>query len=59
MPIKFTITGDNKGFLNSMDGVRSSVRSTMQEVEKQGLTVEKMFDRITPLFIGFGCKYTK
>ena len=46
MPINFTITGDNKGFLTSMDGVRNSVRSTMSDVEKAGMSVEQMFDRI-------------
>lgn len=46
MPIKFAITGDNKGFLTSMEGVRNSVRSTMQDVEKSGMGVEQMFDRL-------------
>ena len=60
MPIKFAITGDNKGFLNSMDGVRSSVRSTMQDVEKSGMGVEQMFDRLKKAaalsFAGFSAK---
>lgn len=60
MPIKFAITGDNKGFLTSMEGVRSSVRSTMQDVEKSGMGVEQMFDRLKKAaalsFAGFSAK---
>ena len=46
MPIKFAITGDNKGFLSSMEGVRNSVHTTMRDVEKEGMSVEQMFNRI-------------
>lgn len=46
MAIKFAITGDNNGFLTSMEGVRNSVRSTMQDVEDAGVGVEQMFDRL-------------
>lgn len=60
MPIKFAITGDNNGFLTSMEGVRSSVRSTMQDVEKSGMGVEQMFDRLKKAaalsFAGFSAK---
>lgn len=60
MPIKFAITGDNSGFLTSMEGVRSGVRSTMHDVEKSGMGVEQMFDRLKRAaalsFAGFEAK---
>lgn len=43
-----------------MEGVRNSVRSTMQDVEKSGMGVEQMFDRLKKAaalsFAGFSAK---
>lgn len=40
------ITGDNKNFLNALNGAREGVRSTAQDIEQSGLSIEQMFNRI-------------
>lgn len=40
------ITGDNKNFLNALNGAREGVRSTAREIEQSGLSIEQMFNRI-------------
>ena len=47
--IKFDITGDNQNFLNAMNGVRTSVHQTVQDVERSGESIENMFGRIAGL----------
>lgn len=44
--IKFAITADNQQFINAMNGVRSSVRETMHDVERSGQSVEEVFMRL-------------
>lgn len=44
--IHIPITGDNSNFINAMNGVRSSVNSTMQQVEASGMSIEDMFKRM-------------
>lgn len=46
MAIRFDITGDNSNLLNALDGVRSGVKRTAQEVEESGLNIESMFKRM-------------
>ena len=46
MSLKFQITGDNSNFLEALNGARTSVRSTAQEIEKSGLDIEDVFKRI-------------
>ena len=40
------ITGDNKNFLNALNGAREGVRSTARDTEQSGLSIEQMFNRI-------------
>lgn len=40
------ITGDNKNFLNALNGAREGVRSTARDIEQSGLSIEQMFNRI-------------
>ena len=40
------ITGDNKNFLNALNGARDRVRRTAQDIEQSGLSIEQMFNRI-------------
>ncbi len=44
--IKFDFTGDNSSVLSAMQGVQSGVRQTAKEVESQGESIERMFDRV-------------
>lgn len=46
MALKFEITGDNKNFLDSLDGARNGVRRVAQDVESSGMSIEDMFKRI-------------
>jgi len=62
--IKFAITADNQQFINAMDGVRNSVRNTMQDVERSGQSVEDMLGRLRQAaalsFAGFsGAEFIK
>lgn len=40
------ITGDNKNFLNALNGARDGVRRTARDIEQSGLSIEQMFNRI-------------
>ena len=44
--IKFDITGDNKNALESFNGVKRGVREMSQTIEREGISIEQMFDRI-------------
>lgn len=44
--IKFDFTGDNSSVLSAMQGVQNGVRQTAKEVESQGESIEKMFNRL-------------
>ena len=62
--IKFAITADNQQFIHAMDGVRNSVRNTMQDVERSGQSVEDMLGRLRQAaalsFAGFsGAEFIK
>ena len=40
------ITGDNKNFLNALNGAKEGVRSTARDIEQSGMSIEHMFNRI-------------
>lgn len=40
------ITGDNKNFLNALNGARDGVRRTARDIEQSGMSIEQMFNRI-------------
>lgn len=44
--IKFDITGDNHNLLESFNGVKRGVREMSQTIEQEGISIEKMFERI-------------
>lgn len=44
--IKFDITGDNHNLLESFNGVKRGVREMSQTMEQEGISIEKMFERI-------------
>lgn len=46
MALKFEITGDNRNFLDSLDGARDGVRRVAQDIEQSGMSIEDMFKRI-------------
>lgn len=46
MALKFEITGDNRNFLDSLDGARNGVRRVAQDIEQSGMSIEDMFKRI-------------
>lgn len=46
MAIKFDITGDNSSMINALNGVQTKVAQTAKDVEKSGMSVEQMFDRV-------------
>ena len=58
--LHFDITADNTHFINSLNQTRNAVRSTVKEIEQQGLTTEQFFNNIkqaaTALAAGFSAK---
>lgn len=44
--IKFDMTGDNHNLLESFNGVKRGVRDMSQTIEQEGISIEKMFERI-------------
>ncbi|MGM9777399.1 MAG: tape measure protein [Prevotella sp.] len=46
MALKFEITGDNRNFLESLDGARGGVHRAAQDIESSGIGIEEMFKRI-------------
>ncbi len=44
--IKFDMTGDNHNLLESFNGVKRGVRDMSNTIEQEGISIEKMFDRI-------------
>ena len=44
--LHFDITADNTHFINSLNQTRNAVRSTVKEIEQQGLTTEQFFNNI-------------
>ena len=58
--LKFDITADNSHFINSLDQTRNAVRSTVKEIEKQGLTTEQFFNNLqktaSAIAAGFSAK---
>ena len=40
------ITGDNKGFVNTLNDTRDKVRSTARDIEKSGMSIEQTFEKI-------------
>ena len=62
--IHIPITADYKNFTDAMNQVSKSVKSTMDEVEESGMSIEQMFNRIRNAaalsFAGFsGAKLVK
>lgn len=54
------ITGDNKGFANALNDTRERVKSTARDIEKSGMSIEQMFNRIklaaSASLLGFSIK---
>ena len=46
MALKFEITGDNRNFLESLEGARGGVHRAAQDIESSGMGIEEMFKRI-------------
>lgn len=44
--LHISITGDNQGFINALNGAREGVRRTARDIEQSGLSIEQMFNRI-------------
>ena len=44
--IHIPVTADYKGFVDSMNAVKKSVKSTMDQVEESGMSIEQMLNRI-------------
>lgn len=45
--IAFDITGDNSNFLRKLEEARNGVRNTSRQIEESGLSIEKIFGRLT------------
>lgn len=55
--IHFPITGDNRGFINAMQGCSNAVKSTAKEIEKSGLEIDAIFDKIKKAAMGLGVAF--
>ncbi len=44
--IHFDITGENKNFIQALDGAEQGVKETSKVIEQEGGQIEKMFDRL-------------
>ena len=44
--LKYIVTADNRGFVETMNDTKNHMRQTTREIEKSGLSIEQMFGRI-------------
>ena len=54
----FDITGDNSNFLRKLREVETGVTNTSKEIEKNGLGIEDMFNKMTKAAAAFGAGFT-
>lgn len=58
--IKFDITGNNQGILSSLKQTQAAFKDTAKAAEREGISIEQMFDRIkqaaSMTFAGIGAK---
>ena len=52
--LHFDITGDNSNFLRKLEEARNGVRNTSRQIEESGLSIEKIFGRLTTAAATFG-----
>lgn len=56
--LHFDITGDNSNFLRKLREVVTGVTNTSKEIEKNGLGIEDMFNKMTKAAAAFGAGFT-
>ena len=56
--LHFDITGDNFNFLRKLREVETGVTNTSKEIEKNGLGIEDMFNKMTKAAAAFGAGFT-
>ena len=56
--LHFYITGDNSNFLRKLREVETGVTNTSKEIEKNGLGIEDMFNKMTKAAAAFGAGFT-
>lgn len=56
--LHFDITGDNSNFLRKLREVETGVTNTSKEIEKKGLGIEDMFNKMTKAAAAFGAGFT-
>lgn len=56
--LHFDITGDNSNFLRKLREVETGVTNTFKEIEKNGLGIEDMFNKMTKAAAAFGAGFT-
>ena len=56
--LHFDITGDNSNFLRKLREVETGVTNTTKEIEKNGLGIEDMFNKMTKAAAAFGAGFT-
>lgn len=56
--LNFDITGDNSNFLRKLREVETGVTNTSKEIEKNGLGIEDMFNKMTKAAAAFGAGFT-
>lgn len=56
--LHFDITGDNSNFLRKLREIETGVTNTSKEIEKNGLGIEDMFNKMTKAAAAFGAGFT-
>lgn len=56
--LHFYITGDNSNFLRKLREIETGVTNTSKEIEKNGLGIEDMFNKMTKAAAAFGAGFT-
>lgn len=56
--LHFDITGDNSNFLSKLREVETGVTNTSKEIEKNGLGIEGMFNKMKKAAAAFGAGFT-
>ena len=56
--LHFDITGDNSNFLRKLREVEPGVTNTSKEIEKNGLGIEDIFNKMTKAAAAFGAGFT-
>lgn len=56
--LHFDITGENSNFLRKLREIETGVTNTSKEIEKNGLGIEDMFNKMTKAAAAFGAGFT-